>query len=241
MDDRRLNVQLRKLHRAGADDRLRPAHRRELEEGLVSRYRNRQHRNRKWLTMLNPWNRTARFAFVGIAMVLLSVGACSTSTTTEVDMGKKMTIGFTAKADADIISVDTGLSNFLDTMPGIENVSVSIQRTQDGPATIEVLAWGHDLDEEALAAEMRRQVPTLADADISFETLSGTIEESYASKLKREIFQMEVDGATEEEIRAQILVQLAAQGVADGDAEVNVIRSDGKTEIQVKVRKEVTD
>jgi len=173
------------------------------------------------------WNST--FALVGLALIILGVGACSTSTTTEVDMGKKMTIGFTAKADIDMISVDTSLSNFLDTMPGIENVSVSISETVGGPMTIEVMAWGQDLDGDALVAELRRQVPELEDADISFETLSGTIEESFASKLKREVFQIEVDGATEEEIRAQILAQLAEQGVAEGDAQVEVIQQDGRT------------
>jgi hypothetical protein len=191
--------------------------------------------------MLNPWNRTARFALVGLAVIMLGVGACSTSTTTEVDMGKKMSIGFSAKADVDMISIDTGLSNFLDTQPGIENVSVSISETMDGPKLIEVMAWGQDLDGDALVAELRRQVPELEDADISFETLSGTIEESFASKMKREVFQMEVDGATEEEIRAQILAQLAEQGVADGDAVVDVQMKDGQTEIKVQVTKEVED
>ena len=191
--------------------------------------------------MLNPWNRTARFALVGLALVMLGVGACSTSTTTEVDMGKKMSIGFSAKADVDMISIDTGLSNFLDTQPGIENVSVSISETMDGPKLIEVMAWGQDLDGEALVAELRRQVPELEDADISFETLSGTIEESFASKMKREIFHMEVDGATEEEIRAQILEQLAEQGVAEGDAVVDVQMKDGKTEIKVQIEREVED
>ena len=186
--------------------------------------------------LLNPWTRTARFALVGVALLVLGVGACTTSTVTEVDMGKKMTIGFSAKAEADIISIDTTLSNFLDTQPGIENVSVSINQQTGGPTTIEVLAWGQDLDEEALAAEIRRQIPELEAADISFETLTGTLEESFASKLRREVFQLEVDGATAEEIRAQILAQLAAEGLADG-AEVEVIQADGMTEIKVKVEK----
>jgi hypothetical protein len=241
MHDRRLNDELARCHEPDPALGPRPEHRRELESRLVSRYRTNQTRRRRWLIMLNPWNRTARFAFVGLALVMLGVGACSTSTTTEVDMGKKMTIGFSAKADADIISVDTSLSNFLDAQPGIENVSVSVSRTEGGPATIEVMAWGQDLDGDALVAELRRQVPELADADISFETLTGTIAESVASKLKREIFQMEVDGATAEEIRVQILAQLADQGVAEGDAQVQVIQADGQTEIKVEINKEATD
>ena len=241
MHDRRLNEDLARLHEPDVAGRPRPEHRRELEDSLVSRYRTNQSHRRRWLVMLNPWNRTARFAVVGLALMVLGVGACTTSTTTEVDMGKKMTIGFTAKADADMITIDTGLSNFLDTQPGIENVSVSISRQMGGPATIEVMAWGQDLDGDALVAELRRQVPGLETADISFETLSGTIEESYASKLKREIFQIEVDGGTAEEIRAEILAQLAEQGVAEGDAKVEVIQKDGMTEIKVEVTKEVEE
>jgi hypothetical protein len=191
--------------------------------------------------MLNPWNRFGRFAIVALALVILGVGACSTSTTTEVEMGKKMTIGLSAKTDAEVISIDTGLANFLDTQPGIENVSVSISETMGGPKLIEVMAWGQDLDADALVAELRRQVPELEDADISIEPLTGTIEESFASKLKREVFQMEVDGATAEEIRAQILAQLAEQGVAEGDAQVEVIQEDGQTEIKVEIQQDVED
>lgn len=190
--------------------------------------------------LLNPWNRTARFALVGLALMVLGLGACTTSTTTEVEMGKKMTIGFTAKAEADVISVDTGLSNFIDSNPGIENVSVSIREEAGGDTVIEVLAWGQDLDEEALAAELRRQVPELQAADISFESLSGEMEESYFEKMRREVFDLEVSGATAEEIRMEIMKQLAAQGLEDG-AEVEVIHGDGQTEIKVTVEKDVED
>ncbi len=241
MHDRRLNDELKRIHEPDLANRPRPEHRRELEGRLLSRYRTNQSHRRRWLVMLNPWNRTARFALVGLALMILGVGACTTSTTTEVDMGKKMTIGFSAQTDAEMISIDTSLSNFLDTQPGIENVSVSISETVDGPKTINVMAWGRDLDGDALVAELRRQVPELKEADIAFETLSGTIEESYASKLKREVFQIEVDGATEEEIRAQILAQLAEQGVAEGDAQVEIIQQDGMTEIKVEVTTEVED
>jgi hypothetical protein len=191
--------------------------------------------------MLNPWNRLGRFAIVALALFILGVGACTTSTTTEVEMGKKMSIGLSAQTDAEMISIDTGLSNFLDTQPGIENVSVSISETMDGPKTIEVMAWGQNLDSEALIAELRRQVPELKDADIAVESLTGTIEESFASKLKREVFQMEVDGATAEEIRAQILAQLAEQGVAEDDAQVEVLMEDGMTEIKVEITQEEED
>jgi hypothetical protein len=241
MHDRRLNQDLKRLHEPDTSNQPGPEHRQDLEKRLVSQYRTIQSRKRRWLVMLNPWNRVGRIALVGLALIILGVGACSTSTTTEVEMGKKMTIGFSAQTDAEMISVDTGLANFLDTQPGIENVSVSITDIDGGPSTFEVMAWGQDLDGDALVAELRRQVPELKEADISFETLSGTIKESYADKLRREVFQIEVDGATEEEIRAQILAQLAEQGVAEGDAKIEVIQENGLTEIKVEVTKEVED
>lgn len=237
MRDQQMKRDLTRLHAHGSSAEPRPDHRAELESRLVSRYRDRESRTRRWLMLLNPWNRTARFALVGLALMVLGVGACTTSTVTEVDMGKKMTIGFTAKAEADVITIDTGLSNFLDTQPGIENVSVSIMEDMNGATTIEVLAWGQDLDEAALAAEIRRQVPELQEADISFEALTGTLEESFASKLKRDIFQIEVDGGTAEEIRAAIMAQLAADGMAEG-AVVDVIQADGQTEVKITVEKD---
>ena len=241
MHDRRLNQDLERLHEPDTSNQPGCGHRDDLERRLVSEYRTIQSRKRRWLVMLNPWNRVGRIALVGVALIILGVGACSTSTTTEVDMGKKMTIGFSAQTDAEMISIDTGLSNFLDKQPGIENVSVSISEMCDGPKTIEVMAWGQDLDGDALVAELRRQVPELKEADIAFETMIGTFEESFASKMKREIFQMEVDGATAEEIRAQILAQLAEQGVAEGDAQVEVIQEDGLTEIKVEIQQDVED
>lgn len=240
MRDQRLKRDLARLHSARDANGVRPEHRRALETDLLARYRDRESRTRRWLMLLNPWNRTARFALVGLALMVLGLGACTTSTTTEVEMGKKMTIGFTAKAEADVISVDTGLSNFIDSNPGIENVSVSIREEAGGDTVIEVLAWGQDLDEEALAAELRRQVPELQAADISFESLSGEMEESYFEKMRREVFDLEVSGATAEEIRMEIMKQLAAQGLEDG-AEVEVIHGDGQTEIKVTVEKDVED
>ena len=150
MHDRRLNQDLERLHEPDTSNQPGCGHRDDLERRLVSEYRTIQSRKRRWLVMLNPWNRVGRIALVGVALIILGVGACSTSTTTEVDMGKKMTIGFSAQTDAEIVSIDTGLSNFLDKQPGIENVSVSISEMCDGPKTIEVMAWGQDLDGDAL-------------------------------------------------------------------------------------------
>ncbi|MFH2051842.1 MAG: hypothetical protein ABIK96_05170 [bacterium] len=213
-------------------------HRRTLQADLQIRYRQRYPRHRRWLMLLSPYTRTGRFAMAMLAMVILSVGACSTSTTTQVEMGQKVSIGLTDKA-ASIPDIDARLGEFFATVPGIENLNINIQEFTDGRTAFDLMIWGQDLEGEQLIADLRREIPALADAAITTEALTGTIEESLVDKWKREIFQMEVDGATEEEIRAQILAQLAEQG-AD-DAEVEVIMEDGKTEIKVMVTEDVED
>ena len=42
--------------------------------------------------LLNPWNPTARFSFAGLAACLMVVGACTTETITEVEVGKQVTM-----------------------------------------------------------------------------------------------------------------------------------------------------
>ena len=40
--------------------------------------------------LLNPYNRIGRLAMAGLALMILGIGACSTSTTTEVEMGQEV-------------------------------------------------------------------------------------------------------------------------------------------------------
>ena len=232
MHDRRLNALLRRSH----GDRSRPpraGHRTELEDRLVAGYHVRRPRHRRWLMLLNPWNRNARFALVALALVVLGVGACTTSTTTELEVGQKMTIDLTAKSEVDLAQIDADVTRYLDTRPGIEGVNISVSESTDGAVVYEILAMGTGLDQAQLLADLRGAVPALADADIAVEALTGSFEESFASKLKREVFQLEVAGATAEEIRAAVLAQLAAQG--QENAVVDVKMGDGTTDISITV------
>ena len=190
--------------------------------------------------LLNPWHRTARFAFVGLAMLVLGVGACTTSTTTELQMGQKLSIDLTAKSEADITSIDADVTRFLDTVPGIDGASVSLSEDSGGGVTFEIVAFGTGLAADQLLADLRRAVPALADADIQAEALTGSLEESIASRLRREVFQLEVDGATADEIRAEIMAQLAASGQAEG-AVVDVRMSEGQTDISITVEENTTE
>ena len=188
--------------------------------------------------LLNPYNRIGRLAMAGLALMILGIGACSTSTTTEVEMGQEVKISLADKA-VSVPEIDSQLKDFFATVPGIDNLNMNVCMEKDGPVVLDLTIWGSDLSGEQLVADLRREVPALADAVITAEALTGTIEESFVDKWKRDVFQMEIDGATEEEIRAQILEQLAAQG-AD-DAEVEVLMENGMTEIKVMITEEVDE
>ncbi len=189
--------------------------------------------------LLNPWNRVARLAMAGLAVALIGVGACSTSTTTEVEMGQKLTIGLQDKADVDISTLNGELNRFFGAQPGVDGVSFNVQ-VVDGSATLEIMAWGQDLDAAALEAALRKDVPLLAGATVRTEPLSGSVRENLLSHLGHTVLGLEVSGETADEIRVQILQQMAAQGVT-GDAQVQVEElPDGRRQIKVEVTKEET-
>ncbi len=60
----RLNSILGIMYGPGAVDQRR---KQALEADLLSRYRTLHPNNRRWLMLLNPWNRIARFALTGPA------------------------------------------------------------------------------------------------------------------------------------------------------------------------------
>jgi hypothetical protein len=240
MPDRRLNRLLGRLHQTGPINPPRATHRDALENDLLQGFRKQRSHNRRWLMLLNPWNRTARFALVGLALLTLGLGACTTSTTTEVPMGQKLTISVTDKAEQDIAALDAELTAFLDAQADIESVGIQLSETVGGSVVFDVVAWGANLDANQLLADLRRAIPALAEVDIHLEALTGTMEESYAEKLRREIFQIEIDGGTAEEIRAQIMAQLAEQGVAE-NAVVEVKMGDGETDITITVEEDTGD
>jgi len=235
MYDHRLNADLGRLHRLSVRDELSEEFNAGLERRLRSRFRDRYTPRRRWLVMFNPWNRNTRAAGIGMSLLLLTVAACTTSTTTELDLGKQMTIGFAAQADADRISVDTGVARFLETLPGIEKVSVSINHEVGQPAVVEATAWGQNLDPHALLSALQRQIPELKPADISFADLTGTIRESFAARMQRIILHPDPDQATTARIRSQVWAQLESQGMTGRNAKVQVFPDGSPNGVHVEI------
>lgn len=196
--------------------------------------------------LLNPWNRTARFAMVGVALAVLGVGACTTETTTEIEAGQQAHISLRLDTAVPGKAGDLDphvVTDFIAAQPGVDELNVNVREMIDdtGAVTTDLglMIWGENLDADALAAALTARFPALGAADISFEPLSATITESVFDRLGRQVFNIETDGASADEIRAQILQQLSEQGFT-GDAQVEVIQGEGTQEIRVMLEEDVT-
>jgi hypothetical protein len=241
----RLNRNLDRLYRQPAGDL---PQRQALEEELLHRYRQTHPRHRRWLMLLNPWNKTARFAVVGLALMLLAVGACTTETSTQIQAGQQGHIALKmsgSSADKSLeFEAQEQITDFISSQPGVEELNVSVREFIDDAGTvtadISLMIWGENLDAEALSAAIQAEFPHLDAADISFEPLSTTITESLFDRFGRQVFNIETEGSSAEEIRTQILQQLAAEGFT-GDAQVEVINGDGTQEIKIMLEETIED
>jgi hypothetical protein len=236
MGDHRLNRDLERLHQSNTPD---SAHRKLLEDDLLLRYRNIHSKKKRLISMLNPHTRFARFAVLGLTMLLLGVGACSTQTTTEVEIGKQVSVSLDGQITTpggeksiDINERIQEVMNQLSATDGIEEMDVNIEQDGEGNLTLGLMLFGDDIDGEALTAMLHDSFPEMPDAEILVEVLEGTIEESWAERFGREVFHFESDGGSDEEIRAQILQQIQEQGF-EGEAEVIVNTEGGEQTIEI--------
>lgn len=236
MGDRRLNRDLEKLHQSNIPE---SEHRKLLEDDLLLRYRNIHSKKKRFLNMLNPHTRFTRFAVIGLAMLLLGVTACSTQTTSEVEIGKQVSVSFdgqlTTASGEKTIDINERIQEVMHQLSGadgIEELNVNIEQDGEGNLTLSLMLFGDDIDSEMLTAMLHDSFPEMPDAEILIEILEGTIEESWAERFGREVFHFESSGGSDEEIHAQILQQIQEQGF-DGDAEVIVNTEDGEQTIEI--------
>jgi hypothetical protein len=248
MRSNRLNSILGKLARLETTD---PKRNQTLEADLLSMYRRLHPQNRRWLMLLNPWNRIARFASVGLVLCLVVVGACTTETITEVEVGKRLQLGLDGNSEnptaegqflfvfkylspEDMTQEAKKMSDLLTVQPGVADASVSISQQSSGEVNLDMLVWGDGLDTDGLVNVLQTSYPVLGDASVSVSDLNTTIKESYAAKLGREFLHVEVSGSDPEELRQQVLEQLAAQGFT-GDAKVDVETEGDSQTIHIEV------
>jgi len=247
----RLNSMLGKMYGPGAVDQRR---KQALEADLLSRYRTLHPNNRRWLMLLNPWNRIARFVLTGLALCAIVVGACTTETTTEVELGKHLQLGLEADNEdqptegrfqftfiylspEDVTKEANNMSSLLMSQPGVEDANVSINQQSTGEVNLDVLAWGDGLNTDELLSTLTEEYPSLAEASVTISDLNTKVKESYASKIGRAVFSVEVGGTDPEELRQQVLEQLAEQGF-NGNAEVDIQTDGDQQTITIEMEEE---
>jgi hypothetical protein len=175
------------------------------------------------MMLLNPQSPAARWALGTFLVALLGVGACEVPTSYQVEMGKQLQLQ-TEVAALDV--TPDRLMQSLQGVDGVDDVSVSLSHGPQGSSLLATV-WGHELDADALIAALRAADPGLASATVDVKPLEGTAHGSLADRLGKTLFDIEVSGETADEIKAEIMAQLAAQGF-DGDAQVEVL-TDGDT------------
>jgi multidrug efflux pump subunit AcrB len=183
---------------------------------------------------LNLHTSTGRLVIGSAAVLLLVLGACYTPTTYEMPMGQQVSVTFetpTGSSPADLAAKARELAETLRGKPGIERVNVSVNQESGQPGRVDVMAWGQGLTRESITSALQGKLAKLQISDIQSTPLTGTLCESWAKRLGRAIFDIQVSGETAEEIRAQILSQLAAQGVEGAQVDVQV--QEGMKTIQI--------
>jgi len=170
---------------------------------------------------------------------LLGVAACTVPTETEVEMGQRLTYSLTpgtdsyAHADA-LLSQVRDVTTYVESYPGVENVSVSVMETDGGPVDLDLIVWGTGFEPAALERELAGRFPALAAADLRAESLNGTVRTSLAEKVGHEWFDISVVQGTPEEMKAAILEQIYANGFG-GEADVQVSQDGDLTTIGVEL------
>jgi hypothetical protein len=230
MRSRSLSDILTGLHRGGAPD---PGARARLEAELLSRHRGLYPRKVGWKMMLNPQWRTGRLVLAALAVVVLGVGACSIPTSYEDQVGRTFLVHVPDAAKA---PGDAELLAFLKEHDLARDINVS-RSVRDGGADITMLLLRDSVSEDELIGMLQAEFPGLENALWEVDEVVGTVETSLAGALGHAIFDIEAGSADPEEIRRQILEQLAAQGLT-GDAAVEIQEDDGQQTVKIEVTAE---
>ena len=221
MREHRLNGILRRIH---ASERPDVGDGKALEAELLSRYRELHPKNRTWLMLLNPWSRTARFAFGGLVGSLVLIGACTIETPTEVEVGKEIILSmppdsvyvnvfiFVRRGTA--VQMEKDISKSLGAQRGVEDVSASVSGGEDEErnAKVDILVFGSDLDGEGLVSALTDSIPSLSHAAVTVNDLRTTFSESLASKVGRMLFGMRGGRPDPDALRLQVLQERASRG-----------------------------
>ena len=181
---------------------------------------------------LSPKQTTGKIVFGALAVLILGIGACSVPSDIEVEIGQAMEMSLGAEMAEDEFMIQEAIE-FGKNLPGVDNVSVNEMVNQDGKL-VQILMWGEEMEGDDVEARMKSRFPALANAEVTIRPLEGMIHGNLAERLGHSIFNFDVRSGSEEEIRDQILAQLAAQGFT-GQSVIQVRNEDGQQLIDIEL------
>ena len=126
---------------------------------------------------------------------------------------------------------------FIEKVVRADDISVSISEQVSGEMDINLLLWGSRISRDELTNRLRAEYPAFKTALFEVSELAGSVRGSLADKIGHEVFNIEVSGDDLEEIRQQVLAQLAEQGFT-GDATVELYEENGNTRIDITIEEE---
>jgi hypothetical protein len=218
MNTRQVDRLLRELH--GFDRGQGGAGRDELRDELIARYGRDYVRGKMWTIMRRKgWFRPA---LAGLGLVVIGFVACVAPTRYDVEMGRKVSITFdnpTKSADLEVHAQE--VAAYFRSNAAVEGVHIGISRTDGAPSVVQVTVWGQKLDSETLVAGLHARFPYLANASIAVTPLVGTATGNLVQAMGHGLLKIKVRGESADRIRAEILRQMAANGM-NGDAQVEV-------------------
>jgi hypothetical protein len=211
-------------------------HRSELEADLLAEYRNVHSGRGRWLLFLNPKNRTGQLV-LSVLAIAVAIGACEMPTSHEMEMGQQVRIELEPaegemEGSLQALGSPVEFGEFLRNIPGVDDVSVDMTAA-DGAITLDIVAWGQDASPQAITAALRERLPGNRKMRVEVERLSGKVREKLGARIGRRLLNLDISGETAEEIRAEILAQMAAQGF-EGDATVDVQVDDNQKTIKIQ-------
>jgi hypothetical protein len=207
-----------------------PATRRALEDRLVARLPAPAPRG---------FLSAHRFALAGLAAAIAVVGACRLPADYPLDVGERVAIVLDDERAAEI---DPQLiARHVETTWPIERLEVAVAVEEDDAGhratRIQLDAVG-DVTADEMWEDLVETFPVLDGARMEPEDLEVMVHGTVGGRLSHEVLDVVIDVESAEQARADILEQLAAQGL-EGDADVSVTdHPDGRREVRIEVRAE---
>ena len=184
---------------------------------------------------INPRWRAGKLILAGLALLVLGIGACNIPTEYEAEVGKSFAIHI--PRDTGEVPSTTELLAFIEKVVRADDISDSISEQVSGEMDINLLLWGSRISRDELTNRLRAEYPAFKTALFEVSELAGSVRGSLADKIGHEVFNIEVSGDDLEEIRQQVLAQLAEQGFT-GDATVELYEENGNTRIDITIEEE---